>query len=72
MLRLHVGKAIRHLYENDIDMKRTTKPTNRPKYKPRGSPGDKLRRAAMRAQMQVDRSLSGQLQFIQTLRENLK
>lgn len=53
-------------------MKRTTKPTNRPKYKPRGSPGDKLRRAAMRAQMQVDRSLSGQLQFIQTLRENLK
>lgn len=53
-------------------MKRTTPPKRPKPYKSRGSPGDKLRRAAMRAQQQVDRSLSGQLQFFQTLRENLR
>lgn len=38
-------------------MKRETPPARRPKYHPKGSPGDQLRRAADRAQLKAGRAL---------------
>jgi len=38
-------------------MKREAPPERRPKYQPKGSPGDQLRRAAHRAQLKAGRAL---------------
>lgn len=42
-------------------MKREAPPARRPKYHPKGSPGDQLRRAADRAQLKAGRALKGPL-----------
>ena len=42
-------------------MKRTTTPTKRPRYKPAGSPGQRLRREQAERQRQAERTMRGQL-----------